>query len=433
MEDGIACLEVNFDDEIDVGMPVNYIYTSARKYVQKCISSYEDHEEKAREKYTMEDENNYKRRAGHDTMARMNIERILFVKTNGWERKIRINYNIFKSSLHFVMGFSDFLKELAILSEGLMVQIDGVDKSLFLGFLLDSFNLFGDVEEMIDGFRPVRLTPVQRSGLTSQEMLRTLFLLQNPDDRMRLFLSFNVFAISIYHGDRYIGYLLDGLYRKIVAKILFEKKDFDGCLLEGGYRDSLHSGVRLDMKRYMGAKSLLNALYLLFDIFNVDDISLRNILHIVLMFMSKEKGTGLVNFLGLNDLFICAVRSICGDSVPSHLLMMACRDKLNMKYKVGAMKLSIDYVYNWIYKPHLTIMMPRWFLHSRDGRRGVPVLGRPIETVSNKITMELTSDDKEHSNARGPAYSPLSRRLSGGLRDKSPERFRSKQRLDFES
>ncbi|AFN83648.1 hypothetical protein EROM_090310 [Encephalitozoon romaleae SJ-2008] len=414
-------------------MSVNYIYTNAWKCVQRCINDHEDYRMKEEDSFEYSTENDYKRGSANGAAARISVENIILVKTDELERKIRINYNVFKNSLHFFLKFRDFLKELAALSEKLVVQIDDVDKTLFLNFLLDSFNLFGEVEGLIDVFRPTRLTPVQRSGLTSEEMLRTLFLLQNIDDGMRVFLSFNVFAISIYHGDRYVGSLLDNIYKKIIVKLLFKKRS--------SYEDpspeahGKHGVERLEfaMKRCMMVKPLLNGLYLLFDIFNVDDVSLRDIFRILLTLVTKERGMKLVNFLGLNDLFICAVKSICEDLVPSHLLMIACRDKLNMKYKAASMGLSIDYVYNWIYKPHLTIMMPQWFSRSRSEGRNLLVMGRPIEAISDKVTVEFTKEDKESSSARGPAYSPLSRRLSTGLRDRSPNRFRSKQKLDFSS
>ncbi|WEL39423.1 hypothetical protein PFJ87_09g00500 [Encephalitozoon hellem] len=430
MENDVAHLEVNFDEEITAGMSVNYIYVSTWECVQKCISIHENYktDEEDTFGYSTEEENDYKKEAPSDIAARVHMESIILAKINGWERKIRTNYSIFKSSLQFFLRFGDFLKELAALSEKLVVQIDGVDKTLFLNFLLDSFNLFGDVEGLIDVFRPSRLTPVQRSGLTSEEMLRTLFLLQNIDEGMRIFLSFNVFAISIYHGDRYIVCLLDSMYRGIAARLLFSKKGLcKNFSLESHKREKLEAA----MKRCALVKPLLNGLYLLFDIFNVDDVSLRDILYVLLTFVFEERGMRLVEFLGLNDLFICAVKSVCGDLVPSHMLMIACRDKLNMKYKVGKMGLSIDYVYNWIYKPHLTIMMPQWLCRSRPGERNLHVMGRPIEAISDRVSVELTRDDKESSSARGPAYSPLSRRLSIGLRDRSPNRFRSRQRLDF--
>lgn len=435
MENDVARLEVNFDEEITVGMPVNYIYTNTWKCVKRCINDREDYNMKEEDsfEYGIENENDYKRGAGNGVTARISMENIILVKTNELQRKIRINYNVFKNSLQFFQRFGDFLKELAALSEKLVVQIDGLDKTLFLNFLLDSFNLFGDVEGLIDVFRPTRLTPVQRSGLTSEEMLRTLFLLQNIDDGMRMFLSFNVFAISIYHGDRYVGCLLDNVYKKIIIKLLFKKRNpYKDLSLEVHEK---HGPERLEfaIKRCMMTRPLLNGLYLLFDIFNVDDASLRDIFHILLTLVTKETGMRLVNFLGLNDLFICAVKSICGDLVPSHLLMIACRDKLNMKYKATSMGLSIDYVYNWIYKPHLTIMMPQWFSRSRSEGRNLLVMGRPIEAISDKVTVEFTKEDKDSNSVRGPAYSPLSRRLSTGLRDRSPNRFRSKQKLDFSS
>ncbi|UYI26710.1 hypothetical protein J0A71_03g05460 [Encephalitozoon cuniculi] len=430
MEDGIARLEVNLKEDIVVGMPVGCIYTTMWECIQRCIDDRRDSEKEEESGFECdaEDENACRGRPSYDSMGK--TERAVVVKACGWEKKVRVNYNIFKSFSEFSRRLADFLKELAALSEELVVEIEDVDKSLFLGFLLDSFNLFGDVESVIDGFRPAKRTPIQRSGLTSEEMLRTLFLLQNLDGGMRLFLSFNVFAISIYHGDKYVVCLLDGMYRRIVSDIIFNRRSLHEHLFEG---DSEPIGAGTDTERYMMTRSLLNGLYLLFDIFNVSDPSLRSILHVILMFLSGERSTGLVDFLGLNDLFICVVRSICGDLVPSHLLMMACRDKLSMKYKAGSMGLSMDYVYNWIYKPHLAMMMPEWFCCPRGEERDALVQGRPIEAVSDRITMELTKDDKESSSVRGPAYSPLSRRLSGGLRNKSQSRFRSKQKLDFGS
>lgn len=424
MEEAAALVEVGFEGEIRVGMPVGHIYTEIWRSVQKSIG--------CRWRHQSEDRDPDRGRRSRDPAVNIEVESgVVSAKVNGHERRVGVNYNVFESPSEFLLRFGDFLKELAALSEKLVVQIGDVDKSLFLNFLLDSFNLAGDVEGLIDAFRPVRLTPVQRSGLTCEEMLRTLFLFQNLDDGMRLFLSFNVFSISIYHGDKYIESLLENMYRRVASSMLLPSESPRKPLCSEEYSNSASDRADPSAERWMMAKSLLNGLYLLFDIFNVDDLSLKNILNVLLVLLHKKRGWRLVKFLGLNDVFICAVRSICGDLVPSHLLMMACRNKLNMSYRAASIGVSMDYVYNWVYRPRLAIMMPGWFRCSRGHERNVLVLGRPIETVLDRVTIEVTKDDKESSSARGPAYSPLSRRLSKGLRDKGQDRFRSKQRLDF--
>ncbi|KAH9411709.1 hypothetical protein HK407_04g08200 [Ordospora pajunii] len=410
-------LKIESNEDICKGEMVAHVYKRISKCIMQSLKEPFPHEmaselnEDAEKHFFGEMERPHSRRQSLD------MESTVVVCINGVEKIMRINQGVFKSNYRFILDFHDFLKELEAFAEILKVGIDHVSTVAFVEFLLDSFCMFGSLENAINLFRPMKNTAIQRSGLESERMLRMVFLLQQVSGGMRLFLSFHVFAVSIYHGNKYIEMLIANELGKMISEVRVRKEE------------AIESEA-LEFNKYTRTKAMLNGLYLLFDIFDLDNASLKGIFSTLIVFMSTRKCADVVKLLGLSDLFVCTVRSICGDLIPMNTLMMACKVKLNMKYKANTLGVSMDYIYSWLYLPYFSMLMPRYIMFSRIPKKGLQVLGRPIETASSNITMEFTKDRKNSEHTQSPMYSPLSKRLSSGINHKI-EKLKSKRKLEF--
>lgn len=431
MEREKTCFSVDPEESIREGTLVSLVYKQIYDDVQQGIDIFTATDKKGNGGMNRESENSINTRKIQEMKNRLCKQKYapeaIFVSviTNDVKKIIKINDSAFENVTDFTLKLNKFLKDMICVSAKLKVKLGGMSKKLFATFVLDSFNLFGNIETLMNSFKPVRLSALQRSGLTGEGVFRSIFLFQDFRDSMRAFLTFNIFTVSIYCNNRYIGEFLDSVYRRTISRILGRGK-------YGGIQDVIEpaSNGSSMMDGCGKIVPLLSGMYLLFDIFNFDEMALQNVFYIILLLVNDKRNANLVEFLGLNDIFICTARLVCEGCVPSHVLMMACKDKLNMKYKVDSVGVSMDYVYSCLYKPYLAVVMPECFAHLKVQRRSVVPLGKPIEMAPNKIKVELTKNGSGSSIGE-PAYSPLSRRLSGGLR-RGDLGFKSKQKLTFD-
>ncbi|KAM0671894.1 hypothetical protein CWI42_040310 [Ordospora colligata] len=410
-------LKIESSEDICKGEMVAHVYRRISKCIMQSINESFPHEMMSElsddaEKHFFEEIER-----PHSLRQSLDIENTLVICINGVEKAVRINHGVFKSNHQFILDFHDFLKELEAFAEMLKVEIGRVSTVVFVEFLIDSFCMFGSLENAINLFRPMKSTAIQRSGLESERMLRMVFLLQQISGGMRLFLSFHVFAVSIYHGNKYIEMLIGNELERMISEV-------HAC------KEKLIGSKTPEFNRYTRIKTMINALYLLFDIFDLDNVSLKNIFCTLTVFLSAKKCADVVKFLGPNDLFVCTVRSVCGDLIPMNTLMMTCKVKLNMKYKANALGVSMDYIYSWLYLPYFSMLMPRYIMLSKIPKKSLQVLGRPIEMASSKITMEFIKDKKNSEHTQSPMYSPLSKRLSSGINHRI-EKLKSKRKLEF--
>lgn len=426
-------LEIDLEEDIREGMEIGHIYRQTCSCVERWVSAMNMDRPKRgmAEGYGKE---NDEAGIGDEISTRQSdsdgcgVEENVSVWINGSEKVIRVN-TVFEGTVEFASRLSRFLRDLSDVSHKLRVELGNIDKELFLGFVLDSFNLFGDVRTLVNSFRPVGPSTIQKSGLVCEEIFRVIFLLQYPRGGMKTFLAFNVFAISICHDNKYIGELLNSLSVGTISKMVNS--------MDGDHRG--HPGIHfLDGgdTHADGSSTMtfvFNGLYLLFDIFDLDDQSLRDILYILLVFLTRRRNREVTRFLGLSGIFICTTVFVCRDRISSHVLMATCRDKLNMGYKVDTLGISMDYIYNWIYKPRLASELPRYFSSTGIRRPDTMTSEKLMRMMSGKIVVRPARDEGRGSRSiRGPAYSPLSRRLSGGLKGKDIYEFKSKQKLVFD-
>lgn len=397
MKREVLCMCIHFEEEIRKGVSVSRIYEQIRISAERGSSALLD--------VGANGCGDDRRMSLDDTESANAVS----VVTDDSRKVLRINPRLFGNTAEFAARLDRFLRDLIKISENLEA-VDDVNRISFVDFIFDIFNSVGDIDSLMKSFKPPESAAMKRSGLRTMDKFAAIFLFQDLRSSMRMLLAFNMSLMSARSENIYIEELVSRMCKSAVSRMLAEEYD---------------SPLDLDGSTVM---SLLSGLYLLFDVFVLDDRSLKDILYIALVFSSR-KGRELARFLDINSIFVCTAMFVCGDVAPLHVVLRACKEKLNMRCRVCSLGLSIGYAYSWLYRPHLIMAMPGCVAYSETPRMDAVILGDSIR--AENITVEVREDRDKKPVAKGLAYSPLSRRLSCGLRGRGISGFKSKQRLTF--